>query len=695
MYATKRLDLVEEIHETSVPDPYRWLEDVESDAVKEWVEKQNDVARAFLDPLVSRQTLSARLAELYSRPHAGPRWRRGDNWFQLRSDGQQELEVLYVMSSEDDEGRILLDPNNLTDDKSVSVGQLEVSWDGTLLAWSAVEAGSSWSTIHFRDVATGKDRDESIQWAKFGLAWAPDGGSLFYTTFPRPREGERFQASSQFQRTIRHRLGTPQEDDEIVFAPEDHPRWLVSGLSATNDGRYLVLEVHEGTDAETHLHVLDFERPDSGIVQVTNGDAMYSVIGSRGDSLYVRTDLDAPRGRIIEIDLSRPEPENWIEILPEGEGSMAALGRTQADTLAGDFLIVTDMVHSFERLRLINFRTKEAREVALPEQGAVSLAPNLAGDDRVYLQIGRFAAPPVGGYLDVPSGQVTLVEPAEFADTTTEQLFATSPDGTRVPLVIVRLSEVRADGARPALMTGYGGFGLNCTADYYRSWQSARAWVEQGGIFVSTNLRGGSEYGLDWHYAGRREHKPNVFADFEACARHLVSTGWTRHSRIAINGPSNGGLLVAATMVRYPDSFGACIPEVGVLDMLRYHLVTSGIFWAGEYGTADHAKDFKYLLDYSPVHQVHEGTHYPATLVMASFNDDHVVPWHSFKFAAALQAAQGGPAPVLLRTETKIGHGSGKPKSMQVADRSDVLAFALRAFELAEQNDAVAGANAN
>jgi prolyl oligopeptidase len=674
---TKTVDVVDDFHGTPVPDPYRWLEDIESRDVVAWVEAQNELAHASLEQLPRREALAKRLLELFARPRRGAPWRRGSSWFQLRNDGTQELDVLYVMTSPDDDGRVLLDPNQLSTDASLSVQGTEVSWDGRLLAWQAVESGSSWGTIRFRDVASGEDLDDRIEWAKFLGAWAPDGKSFYYATFPPPAEGERFQASSVNQRLYRHVLGQPQSEDAVIFERPDKPTWLFMGPRVTDDRRYMVVECAEGTDTRIWLQVLDFARPESGFAELTHGDAFYAFAASDEGTLYVRTDQGAARGRLIAIDLDDPAPEHWREVVPEGEGSLT--GRMQAAARAGRTLIVTDVFHSAERLRRVDLDSGAIADVDLPVTGAISLAAHLAEDEDVHLAVYGFATPPQVLRLDAPSGAVTIVGGGgdDLDEIVVEQTFAPTTGGARIPMVLMHAPGTKRSGDVPVFMNGYGGFGLSWLPGPFRPWQVARAWVELGGLAVSTNLRGGAEYGAEWHAAGKRETKQNVFDDFAACARHLIETGWTAKGGIAINGASNGGLLVAATEVQFPDLFGACIPEVGVLDMLRYHRWTSGIFWVGDYGNADVAEDFAFLAAYSPVHNVKAGTAYPATLVMASYNDDHVVPGHSFKFTAALQAAQSGDAPVLMRTEMKIGHGGGKPVSMQVADRADVLAFAL------------------
>jgi prolyl oligopeptidase len=680
---TKTVDVVDDFHGTSVPDPYRWLENVEDPDVVAWVEAQNERAHAHLDTLPGRDALAARLLELFSRPRRSAPWRRGSNWFQFRNDGTQELDVLHVMSSPDDEGRPLLDPNRLSADASLSVQGTNVSWDGTLLAWQAVESGSSWGTIRFRDVATGEELEDRIEWAKFLGAWAPDGKSFYYATFPPPKEGERFQASSVNQRLYRHVLGRPQSEDEVLFERPDKPTWLFMGPHVSDDRRYMVVECAEGTDTKIFLQVFDFARPEAGFVEVTHGDAFYAFAASDEGTLYLRTDRGAGRGRVVAVELERPGPEHWHEVVPEGEGSLT--GRMQAAGRAGRTLLVTDVLHSSERLRAVDLDSGAIRDVDLPVSGSIAFAPQLAEDEDVHLAVHGFAAPGQLLRVHAPSGDVAVVDSGadDLPEIAVEQTFAPSTGGARIPVVLMHAPGAQPSGDAPVFMTGYGGFGLSWLPGPYRPWQVARAWVELGGVAVSTNLRGGAEYGAEWHLAGKRETKQNVFDDFAACAQFLIDEGWTRKGGVAINGASNGGLLVAATEVQRPDLFGACVPEVGVLDMLRYHRWTSGIFWVGDYGNADVAEDFPFLYAYSPVHNGEPGTSYPATLVMASYNDDHVVPGHSFKFTAALQAAQAGDAPVLMRTEMKIGHGGGKPVSMQVADRADVLAFSLNAIKAA------------
>jgi prolyl oligopeptidase len=676
---TRTVDVVDDFHGTKVPDPYRWLEDLESQEVLDWVGAHDEAARGFLEAIPARGALARRLAELYARPHRGAPWRRGGNWFQLRNDGTQELDVLYVMSSPEDEGRVLLDQNALSADATLSVLYMEVSWDGRLLAWQAVEAGSDRGSIRFRNVATGEDLDDVVEYVMYAGSFTPDSSGIYYAAFPRPAEGEYNEAYSH-ERLLLHRLGTPQAQDEVAFELPDEPAKLFLFARLTSDLRFLVNEVSIGTSLPVWLYVRDLDRPGSDWVRLTDGDATYRVIASEGTTLYVRTDRDAPRGRVIAIDVDDPAPEQWREVVPESEGSLA--GYILPSARAGKRLVLVDQLHSEQRLRIVDLGGGHVSAVELPYPASIDIPPHLPEDDVVHLHLTGYGTPPALARLDTRTAQLELLEPvpAELDKVVAEQAFAPSTGGTQVPLMLIHRPGATPTGDVPVLMTGYGGFGMSVSPAVFHQWQVTQAWLELGGMIVSTNLRGGSEYGSEWHDAGRRGQKQNVFDDFAACARYLVDSGWTKPERIAIEGASNGGLLVGATELQHPELFGAVICEVGLLDMLRYHLFTAGAFWTVEYGRPENPDEFPWLLGYSPVHNAKPGTRYPATLVKASYNDDRVVPSHSFKFFAGLLAAQAGDAPVLLRTEMKIGHGMGKPRSMEIDDRADVLAFAAAAL---------------
>jgi prolyl oligopeptidase len=679
---TKTVDVVDDFHGTQVPDPYRWLEDLDAQEVRDWVAENDEAARTFLGALPLRERLEQRLAELYARPHRGAPWRRGDRWFQLRNDGTQELDVLYVMGSPDEEGRVLLDQNALSADASLSVLGTEVSWDGRLLAWQAVEAGSDRGSVRFKHVATGEDLDDVLEYVMHGGTFTPDNSGYYYAAFPKP-EGDYNQAYSH-ERLFLHRLATPQAADEVAFELPDEPDKIFLFSRVTPDLRYLVNEVTVGTAPPVWLYVRDLARPGSDWVQLTHGDAAYRVVSTDGRTLYVRTDRDAPRGRIVAIDLDDSAPERWRDAVPESEGSLT--GYMLPGARAGSRLVLVDHLHSLQRIRVVDLDTGQATPVELPYPATVAFAPHLPADDVVQVQLAGFGTPPALARLDARTATLELVEPtpAGLDGVVAEQAFAPSTGGVQVPLMLVRRSDTRPTGDVPALMTGYGGFGLAVGPGGF-PWQVVQAWLQLGGLIVSTNLRGGSEYGSPWHDAGRRGQKQNVFDDFASCARYLVTSGWSRPQHIAIEGGSNGGLLVAATELQNPELFGAVICEVGLLDMLRYHRFTAGAFWTTEYGHPDNPDEFPWLYAYSPVHNVAPDTRYPPTLVRASYNDDRVVPSHSFKFFAALQAAQAGDAPILQRTEMKIGHGMGKPRSMEIADRADTLAFAAWFTGLAER----------
>ena len=675
-------DVVDDHHGTKVADPYRWLEDVDAPETRRWIAAQNALTQSWLDGVASRPVIRERLAQLWDHPRRGTPWRRGERWFQLRNSGLQDQDVLWVMDAPDAEGRILLDPNELSSDGTVALSAAAVSHDGRLLAYATSAAGSDWMTWRVRDVDSGADLPDVVEWAKFaGAAWTRDGSGFYYGRFAAPEPGQAHQATNLRHRLCFHRLGTAQDDDELVYARPDEPEWGFHPV-VTEDGRWLVVTVSQGTDPRTRLYVadLDSDRPEVQPL-IDDFDAAYELVGSDGATWYLRTDLDAPRGRVIAVDVDDPRRERWREVIAESDDTLEAVRLVGLGTPAGGRLVTVHLRDAASRLAVHRLDGSLDHEVDLPGLGSVGVVSGRHTDSAVFFSFERFTAPPAIYRHDVTTARTAPVSPpgldVDQADFVTEQAFATSDDGTRVPLFLVRRRDVTPDGDRPTLLYGYGGFQIPLTPAFKVAWH---VWVERGGVLAVANLRGGGEYGQEWHDAGRLANKQNVFDDFAACARHLVDSGWTAPQRLAIQGGSNGGLLVGASITQHPELFGAAVSEVGVLDMLRFHHFTIGWAWTSDYGSADDPEQFRWLHAYSPLHNLRPGTAYPATLLTTGDHDDRVVPGHSFKFAAALQAAQGGDAPVLLRVETDAGHGAGKPTSKSIDERADVLAFLTRAL---------------
>jgi prolyl oligopeptidase len=671
-------DVVDVHHGEKVPDPYRWLEDVDAPATLDWIAAQNALTRSWLDGVEERDEIAERLTALWDHPRASAPTHRGDRWFQLRNSGLQDQDVLYVMDTPDDEGHVLLDPNTMSADGTVSLSAAAVSRDARHLAYATSSAGSDWMTWQVRGIDSGKDLDDVCEWSKFaGAAWLPDGSGFLYARFDAPAEGEAHEEANRNQRLWLHRVGTAQDDDVLVYARPDEPEWMFSP-AVTDDGRYLVLHVSHGTDPRNRVFVADLEAgaigPDLQVEEVlTDFDAAYSVVGNVAATLYVLTDNAAPRSRLVAIDLGDPAPERWREIVAERDDTL------ERCVLVGGRLIAGYLRHARSALVRFTLDGTPDGEVELPGIGAVEAMAGRQQDPDLYFSFTSFTQPASIHRHEVATGATTCVRQAgvaiDQAGFTTQQVFITSPDGTRVPMFLVHRGDVAPTGAVPTLLWGYGGFHISVTPAFRVAWQ---VWVERGGLLAVPNLRGGGEYGQAWHDAGRLANKQHVFDDAIAAAQWLVESGWTAPSHLAISGGSNGGLLAGACLTQRPDLFGAGVPEVGVLDMLRFHLFTIGWAWISDYGSADDAEHYGWLKAYSPLHRIDPAVRYPATLVTTGDHDDRVVPGHSFKFAAALQAAQqdsGGQAPILIRVQTQAGHGAGKPTRVLISERADVLAF--------------------
>lgn len=678
-FSTRRGEDVDILHGQPVSDPYRWLEDTSSAQTSAWVAAQNGRTEAFLSTLGPRQEMADELSRLWDYRRADPPVHRGQHWCQWRNSGLQDQPVLYVMTSPADVGRPLLDPNTLSPDGTVSVTATALSEDGSLLAYATSEAGSDWRTWRVRRVATGSDLDDVVEWSKYSeVAWKKDGSGFYYTAFAPPAPGTELTAGTG-QRSIRfHALGTPQAEDQVAYDAPSEPEWEPwAGVS--DDGRYLVVAITKGTAPETRTEIFDLEAPSApATVLVPDFSCQTWVVANLGTTFFLITDDQAERRRVVAVDLERPGREHWREVIPE----QAAVLRGAAH--CGGKLVCHYLEDACSRLRAYEFDGAPGQEVAVPATSSVGAqierSVEIVGrpeDPVFYFACESFTDPGSIWSHNLATGSTSLVQASTLAldlgETVTELVFVTASDGARVPMFLTRRSDLARDGEAPALLYGYGGFDIAITPSFNRA---DALFVRRGGLLATACLRGGGEYGRSWHNAGRLQNKQRVFDDFCDCARWLASSGWSRPGRTAINGGSNGGLLVGACLTQHPELFGAAIPEVGVLDMLRFHRFTIGWAWKSDYGDPEDADDFKVLLSYSPLHNVRPGVNYPPTLVMTGDHDDRVVPGHSFKFAAALQAAQAdSDAPILIRVETSTGHGMGKPTSKSIAERVDMLAF--------------------
>ena len=666
-----RHDQVGIYHGVAVPDPYRWLEDPQSAASRQWIEAQNQVTSGYLETLAGRSAIGDRLTQLWNFERYSTPFKQGGRYFYFKNDGLQNQSVLYTLPSLEAEPRMLLDPNTLSEDGTVSLSGMAVSENGAYLAYGLSSAGSDWVEWYVRDIATGVDTDDRLQWVKFsGASWSHDHQGFFYSRYDEPDETTKLEAVNYYQKLYYHRLGNPQGDDVLVYDRPDQKEWGFGG-GVTEDGRYLIISVWKGTDPNNLVFYKDLRAPDSPVVElITEFEASYSFVDNEGPLFWFRTDLEAPKGRLIAIDIAQPERGAWQEIIPESDDTLEGVGLLNHQFVA-DYL-----KDAYTTIRIFSLTGELVREVALPGIGSAGGFDGKRGDTETFYSFTSFTVPSAIYRYDMVTGQSTLYRQPEVdfdpAAYTTTQVFYESKDGTRVPMFITHKTGLELNGQNPTLLYGYGGFSISLTPAFS---VGNLVWMEMGGIYAVPNLRGGGEYGEEWHQAGTKLHKQTVFDDFIAAAEWLMAAGYTSPAKLAIMGGSNGGLLVGACMTQRPDLFAVALPAVGVMDMLRFNQFTIGWAWESDYGSPQNEAEFRALYAYSPLHNLKPGTAYPATLITTADHDDRVVPAHSFKFAAALQAAHQGAAPVLIRIETKAGHGAGKPTAKVIEEVADKWAF--------------------
>lgn len=665
---------VDEYHGTRVPDPYRPLEDPDAPESRAWIDAENKITFAFLEGIAARKPLQDRLTKLWDYEKFGVPSHEGDRYFLTRNSGLQNQSVLYSMSSLTAEPQMLLDPNTLSKDGTVALSGMAISDDGNKMAYALADAGSDWVTWRVRNVATAKDTDDLVRWSKFSPAsWTKEGAGFFYGRYPEPKEGEDLLAANYFQKLYYHKLGTPQADDKLVYETPDHKEWQYWN-EVTDDGKYLVLEVSRSTEDVNMLVYKRLDEPDAPTVTlIDNFDAGYQFIDNDGPVFFFKTTRNAPRSRVIAIDTRQPEEQHWKELIPQADETLTAA------TLVGDRFFAAYLKDAHSQVKVFDMSGKFEREVDFPGLGTVTGFVGKRSDKETFYSFTSFTTPEAIYRYDVASGKSTVFrEPkVDFkpADYTTEQVFYNSKDGTRIPMFISYKKGLKKNGNAAAFLFGYGGFNIPLTPSFS---VANLVWMEMGGVFAVPNLRGGGEYGEEWHKAGTKQQKQNVFDDFIAAAEWLIANKYTSTPKLAIGGGSNGGLLVGACLTQRPDLYGGALPAVGVLDMLRYHKFTIGHAWVDDYGSSDNAEEFAALHKYSPLHAIKSGTCYPPTLVTTADHDDRVVPAHSFKFAAALQAAQGCDKPILIRIETRAGHGAGKPTSKRIEEAADRWAFLVK-----------------
>jgi len=673
---TKKVDQVDDYHGTKVADPYRWLEtDVRtSKDVADWVTAENKITFDYLTAISEREPIRKQLTNLWNYEKYTTPYKRGGRYFFSKNNGLQNQFVVYTVEKWGDTPRVLLDPNSWSKDGTVALGGVAVSDDAKYAAYSVAEAGSDWHVVKFVDVATGNQLPDELKWVKFsGLSWTKDDKGIFYSRFPAVEEGKAYQSLNRDQKIYYHRLGTSQSDDVVVWYDPSQPEWNY-GADVTEDGRYLIITTTKGTAAKNQVHVKDLGNPYAMAVTVADKiENDYSFVGNDGPVLYFRTDLNAPKGRLIAIDLRNPARENWKEILPESEATL------QGADYTGHRFVANYLRDAHSEIRLFDTSGKLVRTVELDGIGSAGGFGGRSDDNETFYSFSSFATPPSVYRYDIATGEKQLLFRAKVAmnpdDYVVKQVFYTSKDGTKVPMFISHKKGLKLDGNNPTLLYGYGGFDISMTPGFSIS---RLTWMNMGGIYAVANLRGGGEYGEAWHEGGIKLHKQNVFDDFIAAGEYLVKNGYTKPAKLAIQGGSNGGLLIGAVENQRPDLFGATLPAVGVMDMLRFNQFTAGRYWVDDYGSSQNPDEFKALYAYSPYHNIKPGTKYPATLITTADTDDRVVPGHSFKYAAAIQEAQAGTAPVLIRIETRAGHGGGKPTGKIIEETTDQMAFLVK-----------------
>jgi prolyl oligopeptidase len=670
-------DVVDDYHGTKVADPYRWMEDLNAPEVKQWVAAENAITFTYLDALPQRDALKARITELWNYPKVtAPRY-EGRHWFYNRNSGLQRQSVVFTRETLNGSETVALDPNMLSPDGSMALSGFIPAPDAQHFAYGQSEGGSDWSTYYVRELATGKPLPDVIRWVKFsGLSWTEDGKGFFYGRYPEPRAGKALEDAVKDKKIYYHALGTSQSADRLIYERRDEPALFI-GADTDETGRYLFLLTNKGTSNRNELFVKDLGDPlapklDAPVRALYPGHtAAYDPLGVVNGALYLLTNRDAPNKKVVAVPIDRPDAANWKTVVPESKNSIES-----ARLVAGK-LAVNTLVDVAGEVRLFNLDGSAAGRIATPGLGSVSgLSGRFSRPELFYTFTSPLYPATVFRY-DMASGKSTPFEappltfdPALYA---TERVFATSKDGTRVPVFITHRKDLKKDGANPTMLYGYGGFDIS---EVPRFRPDVIAFLERGGVYATANMRGGGEYGEAWHEDGMFEKKQHVFDDFIAAAEYLVRERYASARTLGIMGGSNGGLLVGAVEQQRPDLFAVALPAVGVMDMLRYHRFTGGGAWATEYGSSDQAKDFAYLYKYSPLHNVKPGACYPATLVTTADHDDRVVPSHSFKFTATMQPAQGCDKPVLIRVETQGSHGY-RPTDKRIAELADQWAFAL------------------
>ena len=672
---TRKSDQVDNYHGVTVADPYRWLEDLDSEETASWVEAQNAVTFGYLNQIPAKETIKQRLTQLWDYEKYGIPFKQGNRYFYFKNDGLQNQSILYVLDSLDAEPEVLLDPNILSDDGTVALSGISISEDGNLMAYGLSTSGSDWQEWKVRDINTKEDLSDHLKWVKFsGASWTHDHQGFYYSRYDQPQDGKPLEEINYFQKLYYHRLGTDQSEDTLIYERPDHKEWGFNGF-VTEDGKYLIISVWKGTESKNLVFYQDLTQTNAEVIElISEFEASYSFIDYQGDIFWFTTDLDASRSRVIAIDINTKIP---TEIIPEAPETLEGVN------ILNNQFIADYLKDAHTQMKIFNLDGSFVREIELPGIGSVGGFGGKRYDTETFYSYTSFTAPNTIYRYNLITGESTIYRQAQVDfnpdDYETQQIFYPSKDGTLIPMFITAKKGVELNGNNPTILYGYGGFNISLTPSFSIS---RLVWLEMGGVYAIANLRGGGEYGENWHQAGTKLKKQNVFDDFICAAEWLIENRYTSAEKLAIMGGSNGGLLVGACMIQRPDLFAAVLPAVGVLDMLRFHKFTIGWAWCSDYGSPENPEEFQALYAYSPLHNLKPGTAYPATLITTGDHDDRVVPAHSFKFASALQEHHIGENPVLIRIETKAGHGAGKPTDKVIEEIADQFAFLKQVLQI-------------
>jgi len=676
---TRKSDQVDTYFGTQVADPYRWLEDTDSPETKQWVTAENALTFDYLGAIPERAAIKEQLTRIWNYPKYAVPLKRGKSYFYTENSGLQNQAVLYMKRGLKGEKKLVLDPNTLSTDGTVALGPWNATENGKYLAYAVANAGSDWEEIRVRDIEKAKDLPDTLKWVKFsGIAWTKDNKGFFYSRYAEPKSENAMLAKNEGQKLYYHRVGDPQAKDQLILERPDHPRWNINA-TVSDDGEYVIIYVVDGTNPKNRIYFIDLGNPgkpklDNPLVTlIDDAESQNRVIDNAGDVFFMQTNQDAPLGRVVQVDINKPAKRYWRTVIAEGADKME-----DVELIGGHFVVHT-LKDAHSVLQLYGLRGGLAETIKLPGIGTIAAISGKPDEWEMFYSYVSYLQPASIYYYDIekrrqtPFGIAKL--PVDSTGFETRQIFASSKDGTRIPIFVTAKKGLTLDGSHPTILYAYGGFDINQTPAFS---PSMLQWVSMGGVFAVAVIRGGGEYGRAWHEAGMLAKKQNVFDDFIAAGEYLISQKYTSSKKLAIRGGSNGGLLIGAVETQRPDLAAVALPEVGVMDMLRYQKFTIGGAWAPEYGTSDDSTQFKTLLAYSPLQNIKPGTSYPATFITTADHDDRVVPGHSFKFAATMQAAQSGPAPVLIRIDTRAGHGGGKPTSKQIDLATDELAFTAK-----------------